>query len=34
MNTEGLVLLAAWSGWLVLLGLLAVVVIRRRNRDD
>jgi hypothetical protein len=31
MNTEGLVLLAAWVMWTALLGLLAAVVLRRRD---
>lgn len=29
MNDEGLVLLAAWTGWFALLAALAFVVLRR-----
>ena len=34
MNTEGLVLLAAWTSWFALLLILFVVVIRRRSHGD
>ena len=34
METEGLVLLVAWTGWFVLLIALLVTAARRRSDDD
>lgn len=34
MQTEGLVLLVAWTGWFVLLVLLLTTAARRRPKDE
>jgi hypothetical protein len=34
METEGLVLLVAWTGWFVLLILLLTTAAKRRDRGD
>jgi hypothetical protein len=34
METEGLVLLVAWTGWFVLLILMLMTAAKRRSGDD